>query len=200
MSDWIMGLMDSLGAVGVGVLMLLENIFPPIPSEVVMPLAGYAVTRSASLPALALLGVILAGSIGSLLGAVFWYWVGARIGLDRLKALAARHGRWITLTPADIDRADAWFDRHGGWAVFAGRLVPTLRTFISLPAGATGMGLGRFLAFSAGGTLIWTALLALAGWVLQSAHGLVSGWIGPVSTVFLVGIAALYLYRVVTFR
>lgn len=200
MSGWITSLMDSLGAVGVGLLMLAENLFPPIPSELVMPLAGYSATRAATAPGLALVAVVLAGSAGSLLGAVLWYWVGARIGLDRLKAFSRRHGRWLTLTPDDIDRADAWFDRHGGRAVFAGRLVPTVRTFISVPAGASGMPFRRFLAYTAAGTLIWTALLACAGWLLQSGYTRVSAWIGPVSTAVLIAIAAVYLYRVATFR
>lgn len=199
MSDWITTLMDSLGAFGVGLLMLAENVFPPIPSEVVMPLAGYTATRDAAAPVAALATIILAGALGSLFGALLWYWVGRAIGIDRLKALSRRQGRWITLTPDEIDRADAWFDRYGGVAVFAGRLVPGVRTFISVPAGASGMPLGRFLVFTSAGTLVWTSLLALAGWLLQSAHGLVSGWVGPVSTAVLVVVLAVYLYRVVTF-
>lgn len=199
MSNWITSLMDSLGAFGVALLMLAENLFPPIPSEVVMPLAGYTATSAASAPMLHLILVILAGTLGSLAGALLWYWIGLRIGIERLKTFSRRHGRWLTLTPDDIDKADAWFDRHGGKAVFAGRLVPTVRTFISVPAGASGMPFGRFLAHTAAGTLLWTALLALAGWGLESRHDLVAAWIGPVSTAILVVILAVYLYRVATF-
>lgn len=200
MTAWITAIMDTLGALGVALLMFAENLFPPIPSEIVMPFAGFAATRgdSAALPAL--LAVIVAGSAGSLAGAVLWYWIGAWIGTERLKAFSRRHGRWLTLTPADIDAGTDWFHRYGAGAVFAGRLVPTVRTFISVPAGAAGMPFARFLAFTAAGTAIWTTLLALAGWILGRRYDLVAEWTGPLSAGVLAMIAATYLYRVATFR
>lgn len=114
--------------------MFLENVFPPIPSEVIMPAAGFAAGQGR----LSLIGVIVAGTVGSVAGALFWYYVGKWIGADRLRRWAGRHGRWLTLAPKDIDRVDRWFDQHSGKAVFLGRLVPALRTLISVPAGVFG--------------------------------------------------------------
>jgi membrane protein DedA with SNARE-associated domain len=196
MFDWITGFVRQAGYVGVFLLMLAENVVPPIPSELIMPLAGFAAARGhLSIPL-----VVLAGTAGSLLGALFWYVLGRRLGLERLKRLAARHGRWLTLSPDDVARADDWFGRHGGKAVFLGRLVPTVRTLISVPAGINGMPLPSFLAWSALGTLMWTALLAGAGFLLQSQYELVADYLNPASTVLIALIVAWYLYRVATFR
>jgi membrane protein DedA with SNARE-associated domain len=196
MFDWITGFVVRSGYVGVFLLMLAENVVPPIPSELIMPLAGFTAARGQ----LSLIPVILAGTAGSLLGAVLWYIVGKRLGLERLKHLAARHGRWLTLSPDDVDRADDWFRRHGARAVFFGRLIPTVRTLISVPAGIAGMPLRSFLAWSTLGTGLWTALLAGAGYLLQSQYQRVSDYLNPVSTVIVVLIIGWYLYRVVTFR
>ncbi len=196
MFDWITGFVVRSGYVGVLLLMLAENVVPPIPSELIMPLAGFTAARGQ----LNLVLVILAGTAGSLLGAVLWYVVGKRLGLERLKHLAARHGRWVTLSPDDVDRADDWFRRHGARTVFFGRLIPTVRTLISVPAGIAGMPLPGFLAWSALGTVLWTTLLAGAGYLLQSQYERVSDYLNPVSTVVVVLIIGWYLYRVVTFR
>lgn len=194
MFDWITALIDQLGLPGVALMMFLENVFPPIPSELIMPLAGF----NAAQGRMGLVGVILAGTLGSLAGAVLWYLLGRAVGTARLRRLAARHGRWLTVTPGELDRADAWFDRHGGMAVFLGRLVPTVRTLISIPAGLSEMPLGRFLLWSGLGTLIWTTFLALAGYLLEDAYHRVENWVNPVSTVVVVGIVGLYLWRVAT--
>lgn len=196
MFDWITGIIDAIGAFGVGLLMFIENVFPPIPSELIMPLAGFNAANGAQ----NLWLVIVFGSLGSIAGALLWYWIGARIGMDRLRRLADRHGRWLTITPDELDRANGWFQRHGGAAVFIGRLIPTVRTFISVPAGVAGMPMGRFLAYTTLGTVIWTALLTLAGYVLQSQYDRVADWLNPLSTAVVVGIAGLYLYRVATYR
>ena len=195
MFDWITSVLDRAGALGVGFLMLLENVFPPIPSELVMPLAGFVAARGE----LGLVAVILAGSAGSLLGALLWYYLGRALGHERLRRLAARHGRWLTLAPEEVDRAEAWFARHGGAAVFGGRLVPGVRTLISVPAGVARMPLPRFLAWSALGTVIWTAALAGAGFLLEGRYELVSHWVNPVSNLVVAGLAAAYLWRVATF-
>lgn len=175
--------------------MLIENVFPPIPSEVIMPLAGYIASRGQ----LTFLGVLLAGTVGSLAGALFWYAIGRWIGRERLKRFAARHGRWLTLSSADIERASVWFSERGHVAVLVGRLVPGIRTLISVPAGVAGMPLLPFLATSAVGTLLWTGLLAAAGYVLGESYGTVGRWIEPIGNSVLVLAVAVYLYRVVTF-
>ena len=149
---------------------------------------------------LTFVGVLLAGTAGSLAGALFWYAIGAWIGRDRLKRFAARHGRWLTLSPAEIDRASAWFARHGPWAVLVGRLVPGVRTLISVPAGLTGMPLMPFLVTSALGTLLWTGLLATAGHVLGDGYRAVGAWIEPLGNGVLILAIAIYVYRVATFK
>jgi membrane protein DedA with SNARE-associated domain len=190
MFDWITGTIRSLGYLGVAVLTLAENAFPPIPSELVIPLAGFVAAQGdLSVP-----GVIAAGSAGSLAGAWGWYEVGRRLGERRLRQWVLRFGKWLTLDAEDVDRAQTWFERRGGAAVFIGRLVPGVRTFISLPAGFAGMALGPFLLYSAAGTLIWTAALAYAGVVLRANFTLVGDYIGMVSNVVL-GVLALLLVR-----
>lgn len=194
MFDWITDIIDRTGYLGVFFLMLVENVFPPIPSELIMPLAGLTAAQGK----LNIVLVVLAGTTGSLVGALFWYCVGRWLGRERLKRFAARHGRWLTLTPDQVDQARDWFRRHGAKAVLIGRLVPTVRTLISVPAGVTGMPLASFLAFTALGTALWTALLAGAGYLLQDEYGRVADYVGPVSNVIFGLIAAWYLYRVAT--
>lgn len=196
MFDSLVELLSRAGYLGIAFLMFLENLFPPIPSELIMPSAGY----SAGQGKLSLVGVIAAGTVGSVVGALFWYYVGKWIGADRLKSWAGRHGRWLTLKPRDVDKVDRWFDRHCGKAVFLGRLVPAIRTLISVPAGIFGMGLPRFLLFSTLGTAAWTALLAIAGYLLQGRHDQVAAWLNPVSNVVLGLIVVGYLYRITTWR
>lgn len=195
MFDWITGLVEDGGLWGVALLMFLENVFPPTPSEVIMPLAGYAAAQGQ----IDLWGAVAAGSLGSLAGTSVWYALGRWVGTPRLKRWTARHGRWLTLTPAEVDRASDWFERRGPWAVFLGRLVPAVRTLISVPAGMARMPPGRFLLFTGLGTAIWTALLALAGYLLGSRYEAVSDWMGPVSNVVVGAVLLWYLYRVATF-
>ena len=195
MSDWIIGF-EEMGSLGIAVLMFAENVFPPIPSELIMPLAGFSAARGE----LNLMIVIIAGSIGSLLGALLWYYIGRKIGAERLERWAAKHGRWLTLSPNEVEQSCAWFNRHGGKAVFIGRLIPAVRTLISVPAGIAGMPLGSFLLYSAAGTILWTALLATAGYLLESQYDKVAHWMNPISNV-VIGLFVLgYLYRVVRFR
>jgi len=173
--------MESLGYVGIVLLMFLENVFPPIPSEVIMPLAGF----TAASGELHLLGVIVAGMIGSVLGALPLYALGRAVGEDRLAAWADRHGRWLTVSGADVRRADDWFDQHGHRAVLYGRLVPGLRSLLSIPAGISGMPPVKFLLYTSLGTLTWSALLACAGYFLGENYKAVEHVLGPVGYVVL---------------
>jgi len=184
------------GYPAIALLMFLENVFPPIPSEVIMPIAGYAASRGElSLPL-----AVLAGAAGSLAGAWLWYGIGHWLGTERLQAWAARHGRWLTLSPRDVERADAWFDRHGGKAVLFGRMIPAVRTLISVPAGISGMPTVPFLLYSSIGTLVWTGALAGFGYALGDQHEAVGAWFEPVSK-GVVGLLLLgYLWRVATFK
>lgn len=196
MFGWTTGFIEQTGYFGVFLLMLAENVFPPIPSELIMPLAGFTAAQGG----LDIVLVTLAGSAGSLLGALLWYYIGRWLGLQRLKRSAARHGRWLAVSPDELDHAEAWFERHGAKAVLFGRLVPAVRTLISVPAGICGMPLGRFLAWTALGTTLWTALLATAGFVLEDQYGRVAAYVGPLSNLIFGLIVAWYLYRVATFK
>ena len=195
MDSTIGGWIESGGYPAIALLMFLENVFPPIPSELVMPIAGYAAARGE----LSLWGVIAAGSLGSLAGATLWFLIGLRIGVERLRAWCAKHGRWLTLSPADVDAGRRWFDRYGALAVLGGRLVPTVRTFISVPAGMAHMRWRTFLVFTAVGTCAWTGLLAGAGAALRHEAELVSRYLDPVSYTVIAVLVAVYVWRVITF-
>ena len=193
MFEWVTSVIERLGYLGVASLTFLENLFPPIPSELVIPLAGFVSARGA----LRLELVILMGSAGSLAGTTVWYAVGRQIGEQRLRAWVARHGKWLTLSAKDIDRAELWFERHGNAAVLFGRLLPGVRTFVSLPAGFSGMPVGPFLVYSALGTAAWTAALAYAGVVLQANFTLVADYVDVVSHMLLAAIVLMLLRRYV---
>jgi membrane protein DedA with SNARE-associated domain len=196
MLEWIAGIIEKAGYVGIGLLMLLENVFPPIPSELIMPLSGFVAARGHLHAAL----VLVAGTVGSVLGALLWYYAGRWLGMDRLKALASRHGRWLTVSPADLEKAQAFFLRHCGTAVFIGRLIPGVRTLISVPAGIVKMPLPQFLLYSFLGTATWNAILVGAGYWLESQYRQVAEWMNPVVHGLFGILAFWYLYRVVTFR
>lgn len=176
--------MTSLGYPGVALLMFLENIFPPIPSELIMPLAGF----TAGTGQLSFVGVVLAGALGSLLGQLPLYYLGRWVGEEKLVAWADRYGKWLTVSGAEVRRADDWFDRHGHKAVFLARLVPGLRSLISVPAGLSEMNLGTFLLYSAFGTTLWVVLLAALGGLLGQNYNLVDTYLGPVALVVLGGL------------
>ena len=193
MFDWITGWLESGGYIAVCALMLIENVFPPIPSELIMPLAGYLAAQGK----LSLVGVIAAGTAGSVAGAVLWYWVGLKIGMARLCRFADKHGHWLTLDVEEVDRASRWFDRYGWWAVFFGRMVPAVRTLISVPAGIAGMRLVPFLAVTTLGSAIWVSFLTLAGWMLEGQFRAVGDWMNPISNAVVAGIVLWYVYRVI---
>ncbi len=196
MFEWITGFVEQNGYLGIALLMLLENVFPPIPSELIMPMAGYTAAQGHLNLAL----VIIAGAIGTVSGALFWYFVGRWVGCERIRSFARRHGRWLTISADEVDLARDWFRRHCGKAVFIGRLVPTIRTLISIPAGIAEMELPKFLIYTTAATLIWIGMLAGAGYLLGSRYEDVSHWLNPVSNVIAGGLLGLYLYRVATYR
>lgn len=185
MTEWLAKTFNELGYLGIALAMLLENVFPPIPSEAILPTAGMAARRGA----MSVVGVILAATAGSLAGAIGWYYVGRWVGHDRLRGWADRKGRYLGFSPKDIDKADAWFHRWGGTAVFVGRMIPGIRTLVSVPAGLAGMPLGRFVAFSTAGSAIWSTLLVLVGWWLGRSAATFEtalSWAGIAVSAFLV--------------
>ncbi len=193
MATWVIGIISSTGYFGIVLLMFIENVFPPIPSEVIMPLAGYMVAQGT----LTMAGVVLAGMAGSVLGALPFYYLGHKLGERRLKDFADKHGRWLALSRKDIERSNLWFDRHGGTTVLFCRLIPGIRSLISIPAGLAGMRLWPFLAYTAAGTGVWAALLAYVGYFLGSNFTEVGEYLDPVSWFVFGVLAIIYVYRVV---
>jgi len=193
MFTFITEIIDQFGAFGVGLVMFLENVFPPIPSEVVMPLAGFQAAQGK----VSLIAVFISGTIGAVAGAWLWYVLGLKIGRDRIRGFIDDHGAWLTLSPHDMDLAMDWFERHESMAVLFGRMVPGVRTLISVPAGLARMSLGRFLIYSTIGSMLWNAVLLAAGYLLQANYDAVGAYLDPVTNVLLAGLLAIYLYRVV---
>jgi membrane protein DedA with SNARE-associated domain len=183
--EWVRQLVTAGGYPALGVLVFLENLFPPIPSEVILPLAGFYVSSGE----LTFIGAVLAATAGSVAGALVIY------GLARFggRALLLRHGRWLRIRESDLDRADDWFDRHGAIVVLVGRLVPGARSLVSIPAGLSEMPLGRFVALTALGSTLWNAALVGAGWGLGRSYEKVGGIVGPVGTGVTVAIIAAVL-------
>ena len=184
MLEWIQNTMTSLGYSGVALLMFVENVFPPIPSELIMPLAGFTAGRGD----LSFVGVVLAGALGSLLGQLPLYYLGRWVGEDQLVAWAERYGKWLTVSGKDIRRADDWFDKHGHKTVFFARLVPGVRSLISIPAGLSEMHLPTFLLYSALGTGLWAFILAALGAILGENYDAVETYLGPVSFIVVGGL------------
>lgn len=158
-TGWMAGVIDSLGEVGVGLLVALENLVPPVPSELVLTMAGYLAGNGR----LNVVLVVIAATIGSVVGALILYWLGRMVGEDRLR-------RWLDRIPLvdadDLDKADRWFERHAWSAVLFGRMVPVVRSLVSIPAGANHMPIGRFLTFTAIGSGVWNSLFVGAGFAL----------------------------------
>ena len=179
---WVVDLMEALGAPGVGLAIALENLFPPLPSEVFLPLAGFAASRGD----LSLVAAIVWTTIGSVVGALALYGLGAALGRNRLRAIAAR---MPLMDVGDIDKAEAWFARHGPKAVFFGRMVPLVRSMISVPAGVERMSIPLFLALTAAGSLIWNSIFVVAGYLLGENWHIVESYAGILSKVVLVAIA-----------
>ena len=173
-----------LGYGAIFAAMFLENLFPPIPSELIMPLGGFYVQQGQ----LQFVPVVLAGLIGTVLGALPWYGIGRLINEQRIEQWLERHGRWICISPEELARSRRWFSRYGTTLVFWGRLVPGIRTLISVPAGIELMPMAPFLIWTTAGSLIWTLLLTIAGMVLGEGYSNVEVWIDPVSKVTKVGL------------
>ncbi|MDB5103745.1 MAG: alkaline phosphatase [Fibrobacteres bacterium] len=185
MREWLI----ENGEWGVALLMLLQNLFPLLPSEVIMPLAGFL----ASIGILDMKGVVLAGLLGSLLGHLPWYFLGFALGEERLEKLVARHGHWIHLRKVHVQKAEAWFDRNNVKAVLLGRLVPGLRTCVNIPAGTTRMHFVPYLVYTLIGDAIWTTLLAYGGYIMGRDYHLIASYMHMFVWVIAGGITALTL-------
>lgn len=196
MGDFVARWIEEAGYLGVAALMFLETVFPPIPSEVIMSLSGLQAQRGA----MTLVGVIAAGTAGAMVGNIVWYLVARALGIDRFRPFVRRFGRVLTLDWREVERADNFFDRHERWFVCLGRMVPTIRSLVSVPAGLFGMKPLPFLLWSTLGTAGWTGALATAGYVLGQQWRDVDKYLGPLSIGVLVVLLAWYLFRVATWK
>lgn len=186
-ADWAVSLMDVIGAPGAGVAIALENLFPPLPSEVVLPMAGLAASRGSFTLAEALVWTTL----GSVVGAFALYGLGASLGAERLRRVA---DRLPLMSGEDVDRTIAWFDRHGDTAVFVGRMLPMFRSLVSIPAGVARMPLPRFGALTAAGSLVWNSVLVVSGYLLGESWHVVETYAGVLQTVVLVAVAGAFAW------
>jgi membrane protein DedA with SNARE-associated domain len=162
LEDQIVTIVEKFGHLGIALLIIAETLFPPIPSELILPLAGFMAAQGHLTP----LGVMVAATLGSVAGSLILYGVAHWFGRERMHAFIRRFGRFFLLKETDLDRSEEWFNRHSGKAVLIGRLVPVVRSLISLPAGITRMPLGVFILYTAIGSAIWNGLLVGAGWTL----------------------------------
>ncbi|WP_323014460.1 DedA family protein [Devosia sp.] len=196
MTDWIIQTISELGYLGIFLVMLAESIFPPIPSELIIPFAGFAAANGD----LDFLGVLAAATIGAVTGMLPWYFAGRLFGLERVRLLADRFGRFMAMNADEIDVAVAWFGRFGPIIVLFGRLIPLIRTLISIPAGLSRMPLPVFLIASGTGALVWNLFLTSAGFLLHEHYEIIEVVLDPLSYLVLALVVLVYLYRVFTWK
>ena len=191
LATWVQDVIEQLGYLGVALLVVLENVFPPIPSEIVLPFAGFVAQQGSD----SVVFMILVATVGSVIGALIMYWIAAIIGDDRLHAFTRRFGKWVQIREADLTRAEEWFDRHAMSAVLVGRCVPLIRSVVSIPAGFRRMKLIPYIAYTFLGSLVWNIALVGAGAVLgenwERVEPVVATFQWIVIVIILAGIARL---------
>jgi len=189
-AGWVQDVIERLGAVGVALLVILENVFPPIPSEIVLPFAGFVAQRGDG----SVVVMIFAATVGAVIGALILYAIGALIGDVRLAGFIERFGRWFGVKPADLARAEAWFDRHAVAAVLLGRCVPLIRSVVSIPAGFRRMRLVPFVAYTAAGSAVWNTALIGAGAILGEQWDKVEPYVAVLQYV-VIAVIVLFVVR-----
>ncbi|ENV56031.1 hypothetical protein F951_02916 [Acinetobacter soli CIP 110264] len=194
MENWVIQIIERLGYLGIAFLMFLDNVFPPIPSEIIMPSAGYTASRGQ----LQIVGVIVAGSFGSIVAAAVLYALGRKISQESLFKLVDRYGKYLFIKCKDVHKALEWFEHYGHRIVFFGRMIPAVRSLISIPAGMSHMPFWKFMLYSSLGTLIWTTFLACVGFYFGENQALMFAIMHRVGYVILAIVAVLglmWLYR-----
>lgn len=190
LTEWIISIMEQLGYLGIALLMFLDNIFPPIPSEIIMPSAGY----SASQGKLLLVGVIIAGCIGSLVAAAILYWIGYKFNHDSIFRFVDRYGKYLFIKSPDVKKSLDWFEQYGHRIVFFGRMIPAVRSLISIPAGMSHMPFWKFMFYSSLGTIIWTTFLACVGFYFGENQALMQNIFSQVSHFIIIVVIAMIIW------
>ena len=205
LASWVQDVINQFGYFGVALLVIIENVFPPIPSEIVLPFAGFVAQQGAGAAQsdTSVIGMMIAATIGSVVGALILYFVSAAIGPDRLRAFVEKFGKWFGVKAADLVRAEAWFDRRSSLAVLVGRCVPLIRSIVSIPAGFRRMKLSSFVVLTALGSAVWNIALIGAGAVLKDQWDRVGDYVGVFQWVVILAIvvfAVRYLISLVKRR
>ncbi|MCA9877209.1 MAG: DedA family protein [Thermomicrobiales bacterium] len=189
LATWVTNVIETLGYPGLTVLVALENLFPPIPSEVILPLAGFLTGQGR----FSFVMVLIATTLGSVIGALTLYAIGVGLGRGGIRRFFERYGHWALLTPEDLTRAEQWFDRYGPIAVFVGRLVPVVRSLVSIPAGYRGMPLVQFIPLTLFGSLLWNGALITLGWAFGENWHVIEEYVGILQYLVVTLVALLVL-------
>lgn len=200
LATWVQDVINQFGYFGVALLVIIENVFPPIPSEIVLPFAGFVAQQgsSAARSDTSVIGMMIAATVGSVVGALILYFVSAAIGPDRLRAFVEKFGKWFGVKPADLVRAEAWFDRRSFVAVLVGRCVPLIRSIVSIPAGFRRMKLTNFILLTAIGSAVWNIALIGAGAVLKDQWDRVGDYVGVFQWVVILAIVVFVVRFVIS--
>jgi membrane protein DedA with SNARE-associated domain len=200
LATWVQDVINQFGYFGVALLVIIENVFPPIPSEIVLPFAGFVAQQgsSAAQSDTTVIGMMIAATVGSVVGALILYFVSAAIGPDRLRAFVEKFGKWFGVKPADLVRAEAWFDRRSFVAVLVGRCVPLIRSIVSIPAGFRRMKLTNFILLTAIGSAVWNIALIGAGAVLKDQWDRVGDYVGVFQWVVILAIVVFVVRFVIS--
>ena len=196
MQDLIIEIMNNFGYIGVFLLIAIENVFPPIPSEVILLFGGFMTTFTN----MNIIGVIIASTLGSLLGAIILYYIGKILNKERLKKIiTSKPGKLLRLTPEDIDKADKWFDTKGNKTVFFCRFIPVIRSLICLPAGMSEMPMKKFLIYTTAGSLIWNSALTIAGSIVGENWTDILEIMDQYSHIIVIALAVLFIIALIIF-
>jgi membrane protein DedA with SNARE-associated domain len=200
LATWVQDVINQFGYFGVALLVIIENVFPPIPSEIVLPFAGFVAQQGAGAAQsdTSVIGMMIAATVGSVVGALILYFVSAAIGPDRLRAFVEKFGKWFGVKPADLVRAEAWFDRRSFVAVLVGRCVPLIRSIVSIPAGFRRMKLMNFILLTAIGSAVWNIALIGAGAVLKDQWDRVGDYVGVFQWVVVLAIVVFVVRFVIS--
>lgn len=195
MENWIINIMEQFGYLGIFLLIMVENLFPPIPSEVILTFGGYMTTHTN----LTVIGVIMISTIGSVVGAIVLYGIGFLIDISRIEKIVEKYGRILRLTKKDVHKANDWFAKFGVWTVFFCRFIPLIRSLISLPAGMAKMNFGVFLLLTTLGTLIWNSVLVSIGAAVGDSWETIVSYMDVYSNVVYIGLVLLVVVFIVLF-